>query len=180
AHVTPLNPVAGVDQSWVTFKTPATWTPPTQDQPTTQFTFSRFTTKLTENIVPTATSGTPGSTVTITGNNFTGVLGVSFNGIPGTVVAGAITSIANPNGGPITITTATIQGLANGGTVTISGVTGQTAINRQWVVTNILGNTFQLQGSTGNGVASSGGNWLAGTDSALKVIVPSFTPNSNG
>src|SRR5262249_23582701 len=50
AHVTPLLPVTGVDQSWVPFKTPATWTPPTQDQPPTQFTFSGFTTKLPENI----------------------------------------------------------------------------------------------------------------------------------
>src|SRR5262249_47642863 len=116
-----------------------------------------------------------------TGSNFTGVLGVSFNGIPGTLVEGAITGINNTNGNPITINTANTAGLVNGDTVMISGVTGQTAINRQWVVTNVVANTsFQLTGSTGNGVASSGGNWLAGTDSALKVIVPSFTPNNNG
>src|SRR5262249_42534924 len=59
AHVTPLNPVGGLDQSWVTFLTPKPdeWTPPTKDQPRTEFTFSGFTTEVPDDIVPTVTSG---------------------------------------------------------------------------------------------------------------------------
>jgi len=180
-HVTPLNPVDGKDQSWITFKTPDGWTPPKDDQPLTEFTMSGFTTKLPENVAATVSSGAPGSVVTITGTGFAGVLGVTFNGIPGTLIQGAITSIVNPSGGLITINTAKTDGLVNGETITISGVIGQTTINRQWVVTNVVANqSFQLMGSSGNGIASSNGNWLVGTDSSLKVIVPSYITNKDG
>jgi hypothetical protein len=184
AQVNP--PVGGVDnQSWVTFVTPASWTAPT-DQTQHGFTFSSFTTTVPSNVTPPSPAqAPPGTVITITGKGFTGVYGVSFNGIPGTLIGGAVTSVGNV-GSPITINTGSTQGLANGDTVTISGVTDQTtglpaAINRQWVVENVVLNTsFQLMGSTGNGDTLSGGSWIDGTDSAIKVIVPSVRPNSNG
>lgn len=178
---TGINPVNGEDQSYVTFKTPEGWTPPAENQGITEFTFSGFTTKVPDRVTPAVASAAPGTMVTITGINFAGVLGVTFNGIPGDLVEGPITAIANPDGAMITINTSKTRGLAEGDTITISGVTGQTEINRQWIVTNVVADTsFQLKGIKGNGVASSSGNWLAGTDSAVKVFVPNFTPNSNG
>ncbi len=181
AHYTALAPVNGVDQSWVTFRKPDGWTQPVKDQPVTQFTFSGFTTKLPDNVVPTVTNAAPGSIVAITGTGFTGVLGVTFNGIPGALIQGAIISIDNTSGAIITINTSKTDGLANGDTITISGVTGQEGINRQWVVTNVVaGKSFQLMGSKGTGVKLENGNWIAGTDSALKVIVPKYEPNKDG
>lgn len=175
------NPKEGKNLSWASFKTPDNWTPPADDQPITQFTFSGHTTKVPKGVTPGVTGAAPGTMVTITGSGFTGVLGASFNGIPGTLISGPITGITNPNGGTVTISTGNTQGLVNGDTVTINGIIGQKSLNRQWVVTNLVANTsFQLTGSSGNGVASSAGSWVVGTDSSLKVIVPSFTPNSNG
>ncbi len=181
AHTTPLNPVNKVDQSWVTFKTPENWTPPVDDQPLTQFTFSGFKTQLPQDVTPTTTTGKPGSTVAIKGSGFDGVLGVTFNGIPATMIQGAITGIVNDNGALVTIKTSNTKGLIEGDTITISGMKGQKALNRQWIVTNVVGDkSFQLKGSSGNGDVSSGGNWIAGTDSSIKVIVPSYQENKNG
>jgi hypothetical protein len=169
--------------SVITFVNPKGYTPPTNNTAAT-FTFSGFSgTIVPTNITPSVAQALPESVITITGNGLTGVYGVSFNGYPGTIVGGAITSIGTTSS-PITINTANTQGLANGDTVTISGVTDQTtknpaAVNRQWVVTNVVLNTsFQLVGSTANGDPLSGGNWIDGTDSAVKVIVPSVTPNT--
>ena len=51
---------------------------------------------------------------------------------------------------PIVITTATDHGIANGTTVTISGVVGNTAANGVFVTTLVNATSFSLNGSTGN------------------------------
>ncbi len=76
--------------------------------------------------------------------------------------SGTITQINNSNtAAPVTIVTASTAGLVNGGAVTISGVTGQTAINGTWIISNITPNSFALAGLPGDGTASSAGNWAA-------------------
>jgi len=179
------------DPSFVTFLKPTNYTPPT-DNAKHQFTFSAFLgTTVPTNITSSVSQAPPGTVVTINGTGLTGVYGVSFNGYAGTLVGGAITSITNTSGNPIVIGAGDTTGLVDGDTVTISGVIDQTtgkpaAINRQWQITNVVTRTtngsFQLTGnnSTGNGDILSGGNWIDGTDSAVKVIVPSFIPNKNG
>jgi hypothetical protein len=177
-------PVGGMDnQSFVTFVTPDKWTAPLVNTPA-KFTFSGFSgTTVPSNIAPSVAQAAPGTLITITGKGFTGVYGVSFNSIPGILVGSAITSIDNSSS-PITIKTMNTTGLADGDTVTISGVTDQTtgkpaAINGQWVVTEVvLNSSFQLMGSAANGDKLSGGNWIDGTDSAFKAIVPSLKPNT--
>lgn len=68
----------------------------------------------------------------------------------------AITGATNAS--PIVITSAD-HGLTTGTRVTISGVGGNTAANSTFVVTYIDADTFSLDGSTGNGAYTSGGNW---------------------
>jgi hypothetical protein len=66
------------------------------------------------------------------------------------------------NASPIQITTSTTNNLVTGQTVSITGVTGNTAANGTWVVTVINNTTFTLNGSTGNGSYISGGTVLRG------------------
>lgn len=61
------------------------------------------------------------------------------------------------NASPIVVTCANHY-LATGQTVTISGVTGNTAANGTYKVTDLTNNTFSLDGSTGNGAYVSGGS----------------------
>jgi hypothetical protein len=65
------------------------------------------------------------------------------------------------NTSPIVITSAA-HGLSSGGTVTISGVLGNTAANGTWVITVVDANDFSLNGSVGNGTYTSGGTWTIG------------------
>lgn len=58
---------------------------------------------------------------------------------------------------PISVTTTTNHGLASGDTVTITGVVGNTAANSTFQITVTGVNTFDLDGSTGNGAYVSGG-----------------------
>ena len=60
------------------------------------------------------------------------------------------------NASPISITCAS-HGFSTGDTVTVSGVTGNTAANGIWVITSTGANTFTLNGSSGNGAYISGG-----------------------
>ncbi|MDX1964635.1 MAG: hypothetical protein SFX18_15905 [Pirellulales bacterium] len=78
------------------------------------------------------------------------------------------------NTAPITIT-ANGHGLSNGDRVRISGVTGNTAANGDFVIANVTANTFDLVGSTGNGAYGGGGNWqeIVGTN-------PTDKPGSQG
>jgi hypothetical protein len=139
------------------------------------------------------TGALPNSVITINGKGLTGVFGVSFNGYPGTLVGGSIASITNTSS-PIIITLplgASTNGLVTGDTVTISNVidlkTGKPAtINRQWTVGKVTAGTTMTQGSfqlTGNILPGdndpvSGGSWIDGTDSAVKVIVPNTQSNA--
>lgn len=68
------------------------------------------------------------------------------------------TVTAATNTSPIQITTSASNSLVTGQTVTISGVAGNTAANGTWVITRIDGTNFTLNGSTGNGTYTSGGN----------------------
>lgn len=71
---------------------------------------------------------------------------------------GAITAASNAT--PIVITS-NAHGLANGDTVSISGVLGNTAANGNFAIANVTANTFELVGSAGNGAYTSGGTWTA-------------------
>lgn len=59
---------------------------------------------------------------------------------------------------PIVITSAD-HGLQTGDKVTITGVLGNTSANGDFTVTVINGDTFSLQGSSGNGAYTTGGLW---------------------
>lgn len=65
---------------------------------------------------------------------------------------------AATNATPIVYTTGAItHGFANGATVTVRGVAGNTAANITGVVANATTTTFELVGSAGNGAYTSGG-----------------------
>jgi hypothetical protein len=64
---------------------------------------------------------------------------------------------------PIVVTTSAPHGYANGATVEVSAVGGNTAANGVWTIKVLSPTTFSLTGSTGNGSYTSGG-------------VASFTP----
>lgn len=70
--------------------------------------------------------------------------------------SGNITAATNAN--PIVITS-TGHGLSTGAVVTVSGVGGNTAANGTFPITYVDGNSFSLNGSTGNGAYTSGGSW---------------------
>ena len=94
-------------------------------------------------------------------------------------VGGGITGASNTS--PITITTGSTTGLTNGDLVTLSGVTGNTAANGNWTVTNVTGTTFQLinlngGNSTGNAAYTGGGTWFAG----VTITTASTTGLNNG
>jgi hypothetical protein len=61
------------------------------------------------------------------------------------------------NATPIVVTTVAPHDLENGETVTISGVTGNTAANGTFTVANKTATTFELAGSSGNGAYAGGG-----------------------
>ncbi len=72
-----------------------------------------------------------------------------------------VTITGATNASPIVITTtaADLAGIANGQSVEISGVLGNTAANGTFVVQKLTATTFALVGSTGNGAYASGGVW---------------------
>lgn len=89
------------------------------------------------------------------------------------------------NASPIVVT-ANGHGLANGDTVVVTGVGGNTAANNTaanplWTIAGVTANTFQLAGSAGSGAYTSGG-WVTArtTGSALArqdgVLVKSGDP----
>ncbi len=116
-------------------------------------------------------------------------LGTYFNGLgwdqfylPSdntTTAGGMIAQINNNLDGmgkqtvPVTIITKAggTAGLVDGAAVTITGVTGQTAINGTWVISNVFpaGNSFALVGIAGNGVSSSGGTFAAVQTTGIDV-----------
>lgn len=89
------------------------------------------------------------------GNNAVGFLYIqnpTFLSPVGT--AGAITGATNAT--PIVITQ-TAHGFVDGQTVYVTGVGGNTAANGSWVVNQLTADTYELNGSVGNGTYTSGG-----------------------
>jgi len=76
-------------------------------------------------------------------------IGVGLSGT-GSWNGTAISISGATNATPIVVTSAT-HSFANGQSVTINGVTGNTATNGNWIVTVITPTTFSLNGSVGNG-----------------------------
>lgn len=70
-------------------------------------------------------------------------------------LAQTITNASNAE--PIVIATSDSHGYANGDTVVIEGVSGNTAANGRWQIANITADTFELVSSVGNGSYVSGG-----------------------
>jgi len=70
------------------------------------------------------------------------------------------------NASPIVITCDGAHNLSTGDSVTISGTLGNTAANGTWTVTRTSGNTFSLDGSTGNGTFA-GSCFVYGADMTL-------------
>jgi hypothetical protein len=69
----------------------------------------------------------------------------------------AVTGASNAS--PIVITSAG-HSLNTGDSISISGVQGNVAANGTFTVTKVDANSFNLNGSTGNGAYTSGGTWL--------------------
>ena len=180
-------------KSFVVFKNPdpqiSPWRPPTENGSPSYYTFSGFTTELPADVTTNVWNGLAGAPLTLTGAGFTGGISAHINTMNAPIVKGAITKITNTSGSPVTITTANTPGLAKGDPVTISGVTDQTtgkaaAINDTWTVAEVTAGasttTFQLNVNGDGHTLSQSGSWIAGSDSALKVIIPTPTRNSNG
>ena len=91
-----------------------------------------------------------------------------------TNVSGTITGASNAS--PIVVTVPSTAGLSNGDLVTISGVTGNTAANGNWIVQGLTATSFQLKSSTGNGTYTGGGTWF----DAIKITTASTAGLSNG
>ncbi len=131
--------------------------------------------------------GTPIVTAVAPGTALRNVVVSDINGdgVPDIAVSTAITTggITNTSASgttPITIDTNSTTGLANGDTVTISGVQGDTAANGTWTITNVVAGgghgpapSFQLVGSTANANATANtGTWVLGnTDDNVYVLI---------
>jgi len=132
----------------------------------------------------TAANGTWPITTT-SANTFTlnGVSGNSSYASGGTWQTVEVPIINASNESPITITSKT-SAPATGMKVTITGVIGNTAANKTWTVTNTGANTFTLNGSSGNGAYTSGGNWqtapinIAYATNSTPVVIGSEAPCS--
>jgi hypothetical protein len=92
---------------------------------------------------------------------------------------------AATNATPIVVTTSSaVPLLANGQVVSVTGILGNTAANGTWTLTALSNNTFQLNGSAGNGTYTSGGtiNYTGYTGNAVtfssKIILQS--PHATG
>lgn len=70
--------------------------------------------------------------------------------------SGSITGATNAS--PIVVTSAS-HGLTTGARITIAGVLGNTGANGAFDVTKVDANTFSLDGSSGSGTYTSGGEW---------------------
>ena len=94
------------------------------------------------------------------------------DGVTTDVAIKAVTAASNAT--PIVVT-CTSHGFANGDTVVIESVGGNTAANNVWVVANQAANTFELTGSTGNGAYTSGGIAICLGPSAAGQTIDDFS-----
>ena len=81
---------------------------------------------------------------------------ISGTGTMALADTGAITNATDAS--PIVVTSAN-HGLTTGTRVKVASVGGNTAANGDFIVTKVDANTFNLNGSTGNGAYTSGGTW---------------------
>jgi surface protein len=89
--------------------------------------------------------------------------GVFRTGYGWTIADGLLVVSGTSNSaGLIRVTTSAVHGLTTGDSVFIYGVNGTTNANGTWIVTVISTTIIQLQGSTYNGVWTSGGNVILG------------------
>ena len=84
-------------------------------------------------------------------------------------------NVSTTTGGGVTVVVTLINAftsddLKDGDTVYISGVQGNKAANGSWVIQNILGSTFELKGSVGNGNYAGGGTIIRKADSGWPCI----------
>jgi hypothetical protein len=88
-------------------------------------------------------------------------LGVNANLMQSTMYYAPGGSITNTTGNGVSpiVVTAPFSAIANGQSIFIASVLGNTNANGTWTVTRIDDNTFSLNGSTGNGAYISGGTW---------------------
>ncbi len=84
---------------------------------------------------------------------------------------GAITGATNA--GPIVIT-GTTTGLVNGDSVTIGGVNGNTNANGTFTIENVTSNSFELEGTSGNGAYSGGGTWVLNPSNSSSYVEPTY------
>lgn len=96
-------------------------------------------------------NGTPG-----TAPDFEPILRSVFGQSPTTPTGTATVSGAS-NATPIVITTSAAHALTSGDLVTLSAVGGNTAANGAWVINVLTATTFELLGSAGNAVYTTGG-----------------------
>src|SRR5580658_4423644 len=127
---------------------------------------------------------TPGNTVIVPikvtwsaqGQNAQNFFVEGINGATGAVLwtsalTGSITDASNSS--PIVITSPT-SGLTPGATVTIGGVQGNTAANGTFTITITGPDSFQLNGSSGNGAYSGGGTYAYNPNGA-SYIEPAYS-----
>lgn len=88
-------------------------------------------------------------------------------------VSTSLTVTAASNTSPIQVATSTPHGLTTGNSVTINGAGGNTAVNGSWSVTVVDTTNFTCNGSTGNGVWTTGGTAGSG-NRTRKPMVSTF------
>jgi hypothetical protein len=76
------------------------------------------------------------------------------------VASGPAPITAATNATPIVLTTSVPHGIVDVGTVTVSGVLGNTAANGTWIGERVSTNVIKLRGTVGNGAFTSGGNLI--------------------
>jgi len=126
----------------------------------------------------------PGDTIRIMGSPDPTSLGIGATWT-GEKMRSTGTISAATNATPI-VCTLSGHGYTTGDTVVISGAAGNTAANGVWEVSVVNASSFQLVGSTGNGVYSSGGtirkinNRVVRLDSTLTQNIASVGVGSTG
>jgi hypothetical protein len=98
----------------------------------------------------------------------------------------SVTNASNQT--PIVITVGSTTGLANGMTVQVSGVQGNTSANGEWVISGLTSTTFTFNNSAGNGAYTTGGvvaasaTAITGASNATPIVITigSTTGLANG
>lgn len=107
-------------------------------------------------VVTKNTSGSPTNADSLPTYRVYGDAGLLVNGTASFKDTGTVTGATNAS--PIVVTSSA-HGLSTGTRVTITGVSGNTAANGTFDITNASSSTYSLDGSTGNGSFSGNGTW---------------------